>query len=69
MTYVLTFCENLNIFGLGCPDLSHRTFTEGELRQEWDGNATLIRYLEFAKANPNKDCYYDMLPRYDMPLV
>ena len=62
MTFILVWCENLAIFALEGPDMIRKPLTEAELRTKFNGNAVLNQWADFAKANPNKECLYDMLP-------
>ena len=62
MRYILVWCEPLQIFALEGPDLSHKVFTAQELRDEFAGNPILTQWADFARANPGKECVYDMLP-------
>lgn len=65
-SYELVWCVQLGVFALHGPDLSSKTFTESELREEFGDNDVLVRWLEFAKAHPNVGCVYDMLPSSEL---
>ena len=62
MKYILIWCAGLNVFALEGPDMQRKTYTEAELREKFQGNATLIRWLEFSKEHAGVEVVYDMLP-------
>ena len=66
MTYSLLWSEPLSIFALACyTTASHKTMAKGELRESFKGDPVLNQWADFAKANPGKQCVYDMLPPTD----
>ena len=62
MRYTLLWTPQLAVFSMSYPNCDHKIFTEQELRDKLQGDATLLAWVDFAKQHPNVSVDYEMLP-------